>query len=161
MAGLIAGTICGLIFRPQTGGTSVASYTLNCPSPITGTYVSVQQPGPGRVLSLSQVLYACIRRFHALCSACTLYCLCHLSHESFNASIMYYVCHVFLMSHLLHAQCIAWIIFAYAWWFHGFQNEYQSVEIVNISNIYTAIMGERRVNVGRVHVPKWFLTASK
>eukprot|EP00041_Stephanoeca_diplocostata_P021782 m.513972 g.513972 ORF g.513972 m.513972 type:complete len:755 (+) comp21911_c1_seq3:85-2349(+) len=52
------GTICGLIFRPQTGGTTVASYTITCPSPIQGTYVSVQLPGASRVLSLSQVLGA-------------------------------------------------------------------------------------------------------
>lgn len=48
------GTVCGSIFRPQTGGSSVASYTVECPTPITGTYVSVQTPGR-RINQLSQV----------------------------------------------------------------------------------------------------------
>eukprot|EP00041_Stephanoeca_diplocostata_P012097 m.201916 g.201916 ORF g.201916 m.201916 type:complete len:726 (+) comp18807_c0_seq5:167-2344(+) len=49
------GTICGSIFRPQNGNP-YATYTVTCPSPIQGNFVSVQVPGNNRLQQLNQVV---------------------------------------------------------------------------------------------------------
>ena len=46
------GTVCGRITRPSTTGYD---YTVTCASPITGTYLSIQLPGTGRILQLANV----------------------------------------------------------------------------------------------------------
>jgi hypothetical protein len=46
------GTICGRITHPSS--TSF-SYLVTCSTPLTGTYLSIQLPGTGRILQLANV----------------------------------------------------------------------------------------------------------